>query len=83
VATYTERVQTMLSKKQFREITKLSRRTEQPISVLLREALNKTYFHTVSLEQRRMAAKRLASLQAPVSDWDQMEEEIEAGIRQP
>ena len=81
MATYTERVQTMISVEQLRALEKLSRKTGKPISVLLREAIDRVYFQRISLEQRRMAVKRLTSLEAPVSDWTRMEKEIQKGAR--
>ncbi len=81
MATYTERVQTMISEEQLRALEKLSRKTGKPVSVLLREAIDRVYFQRISLEQRRMAVKRLTSLEAPVSDWTQMEKEIQKGAR--
>jgi len=69
----------MLSKEQIRALEKLSRKTGKPISVLLRKAIDRAYFPKFSLEARRAAFKRLISLQAPVSDWEEMEKEIATG----
>ena len=79
VARYTERVQTVLTPEQYEELVALAEEKQKAVSVLIREAVEQTYF--VALEQRRRqeALDRILSLEAPVSDWTQMEEEIERG----
>lgn len=81
MATYTERVQTLLSKEQFRALERLSRKSHKPISILLRDAVESIYFRKIALDQRRAAVRHLTSLDAPVSGWEQMEKEIATGAR--
>ena len=46
---------------------------------LIREAIEQAYFARAEGDQRRAALSRLLSLNAPVADWPQMEEEIIQG----
>jgi predicted DNA-binding protein len=77
MATCTERVQTVVTRAQYEALNELAQRTQKPISVLIREAVEATYFvereHRLSAE----ALEQLLALQATVADWGTMEEEIE------
>lgn len=79
MAVYTRRVQAVLSEEQYEILSRLSEETEKPLSVLIREAVEKVYVEQAEQEQRRAALQRLLSLEAPVADWEQMEEEIIQG----
>jgi predicted DNA-binding protein len=79
MAVYTRRVQAVLSEEQYEILSRLSEETEKPLSVLVREAVEKVYIEQAEQEQRRAALQRLLSLEAPVADWEQMEEEIIQG----
>jgi len=79
LATYTKRVQTVLSEDQYETLTRLSEESGKPVSVLIREAVERVYFEQVDLQRRRTALEKLLALEAPVADWDQMEEEIIKG----
>ena len=79
MAIYTVRVQTVLSEKQFAELAKLAEERDKPISVLVREAVEKVYLEATKLERRQAALDDLLAMQAPVVDWKQMEEEIGRG----
>jgi hypothetical protein len=58
----------------------LSKEQKKPVSVLVREAVERVYFKQAVLRRRRTALKSLLSLNAPVSDWEQMEKEIIKGV---
>lgn len=79
MAIYTRRVQTVLSDEQYKLLTDLSQELDKPVSVLLREAVDKTYLADVERRQRQAALQTLLSLDAPVADWPQMEDEIIKG----
>jgi predicted DNA-binding protein len=79
LATYTKRVQTVLSEDQYETLIRLSEESGKPVSVLIREAVERVYFEKVDLQRRRAALEELLALEAPVADWDQMEEEIIEG----
>lgn len=77
---YTQRVQTVLTAQQYALLRQLSKEQKKPVSVLVREAVERVYFKQAVLRRRRTALKSLLSLNAPVSDWEQMEEEIIKGV---
>ncbi len=77
---YTQRVQTVLTAQQHALLRQLSEEQKKPVSVLIREAVERVYFKQAVLRRRRTALKSLLSLNAPVSDWEQMEEEIIKGV---
>ena len=79
VAYYTKRVQTVLTDEQFEALNRRSSNEDKPMSVLIREAVEKVYFEPATLDRRRAALGRLLALNAPVTDWEQMEEEIIKG----
>lgn len=77
--TYTQRVQTVLTEKQFRELERVAEDTGKPISLLVREAVETVYFAPQQEAKRLKALEELLSLDAPVADWDIMEDEIIRG----
>lgn len=79
MAVYTERVQTVLTAAQYEQLARLAAERDKPLSVLIREAIEQTYLVDVARGRRQGALERLISLEAPVADWEQMEEEIEKG----
>ena len=78
MATYVKRVQTVLTEEEYQDLTRLAQEKRKPLSVLLREAVE-AYFQQAALERRRAALKSLLSLELPVSNWPEMEEEIIRG----
>lgn len=79
MATYTERVQTVLTPEQYERLMALAEETDKPVSVLIREAVEQTYLVEIDRQRRREALDRLLALDAPVADWPEMEAEIEKG----
>ena len=79
MATYTERVQTVVTRAQYLALSELAQRTQKPISVLIREAVEATYFVEREHQLRVEALEQLLALQTAVADWETMEEEIERG----
>ena len=80
MGTYVRRVQTVLTEEEFRELVTLSEEKGKTISVLIREAVEDTYFKRAVAERRQAALKSLLALGAPVSDWPQIEKEIIRGV---
>ena len=79
MATYTRRVQAVLTDEQYEALSHLAEERGKPLSVLIREAVEKVYLEEVERGRRQAALQRLLSLEAPVADWEQMEEEIIQG----
>lgn len=79
MAVYTRRVQAVLTEEQYETLSHFSAELNKPLSMLIREAVEKVYFQEASRERRQKALQRLLSLEAPVADWEQMEEEIIRG----
>lgn len=79
MAVYTKRIQTMLTEEQNEKLSRLAEAQGKPVSVLVREAIENTYFVQAEREARQVALDNLISLDAPVADWEQMEEEIVRG----
>lgn len=69
----------MLTDEQYAALSQLSLDTGVPVSLLVRDAIERTYFEQAQRTRRRAALQRLLALDAPVADWDQMEAEIERG----
>lgn len=76
---YVRRVQTVLTEEEYRDLSRLSEETRKPLSVLIREAIEEVHLQPAIRERRRAALKNLLALEAPVSDWQEMEQEIIAG----
>ena len=76
MAIYTVRVQTMLADAQHSVPVDCAQRAQKPVGVLVREAVQKVYLQDVERERRQQALNRLVALNAPVSDWEEMEDEI-------
>jgi len=64
---------------QHEALSQLSVEQGKPVSLLVREAIEKTYFEQANLNRQRTALASLLALGAPVADWEQMEEEIIRG----
>jgi len=69
----------VLTEEQYQALSRLAEEMEKPLSVLIREAVEQVYLEQADQERRRAALRRLLALEAPVADWDQMEEEIIRG----
>jgi hypothetical protein len=69
----------MLTSEQYHLLTQLATQEQKPVSVLIREAIEKVYFAKVERQRRQRALHQLLTLDAPISDWPQIEEEISRG----
>ncbi len=79
MSTYTRRAQTVLTEEQYALLQSLSEKRGKPVSVLIREAIEQVYVQEAIQQRRQAAVERLLALNAPVADWEQMEEEIIRG----
>ncbi len=79
MAVYTRRVQAVLTEEQYETLSRFSEELSKPLSALIRDAVEKVYFQDADRERRRKALQRLLSLESPVADWEQMEDEIIRG----
>jgi predicted DNA-binding protein len=79
MAVYTHRVQAVLSEEQYETLSRLAKEQGKPVSALIREAVKQVYLEQADRERRRAALQRLLALEAPVDDWEKMEEEIIRG----
>ena len=77
--TFTKRIQAVLSEGQYRDLMRIAKMQHKPISHLVREAIEQVYFGKSAIDERREALEGLFSLDAPVADWEQMEDEIILG----
>ena len=79
MANYDKRVQAVLTEEQFALLNELAAESGKTISKLIREAVEKVYLEEAVQERREVALKKLLSLDAPVADWEKMEDEILRG----
>ncbi|MCB0077896.1 MAG: hypothetical protein KDD73_10835 [Anaerolineales bacterium] len=77
--TYTERVQTVLTKKQYDQLREVAEYEQRPLSVMIREAIVAQYLAKIETDARHEALANLLALDAPIADWPQIEAEIEQG----
>lgn len=82
MAILTQRVQTVLTDEQYRQLTHIAAETNKAISVLVREAVEAVYFAPEQEKRKLEALQEMFALEAPVADWEQMEEEIIRGATQ-
>ena len=78
---YTKRVQTVLSKEQYELLLQIAEEQDKSLSALIRQAIVEEYFKKAILKRRRAALKSLLSLETPVADWEEMEQEIIKGAK--
>jgi len=69
----------VLTEEQYALLQSLSEKRGKPVSVLIREAIEQVYVQEAIQQRRQAAVERLLALNAPVADWEQMEEEIIRG----
>lgn len=79
MAVYNKRVQAVLTEEQFALLNELAAESGKTISMLIREAVEKVYLEEAVQERRADALQKLLSLEAPVADWEIMEDEILRG----
>lgn len=74
---YARRVQTMLTDRQYELLQEYAREIKRPLGVLLREIVEKTLIKDLERRRKERALGRLFSGNTPVTDWPEMERQIE------
>lgn len=74
MAELTERVQVLLAPEHVTRLRNLAKREDRSVGALIREALEATYFRQ-DRAKRMAAVRRIAEMDLPVADWEQMERE--------
>ena len=76
----TKRVQTVLTKEQYELLLQVAKKEKKTVSALVRQAVEAECLEEELRTTRQHALKNLLSLDAPVSDWKEMEGEIVKGV---
>ena len=79
MATSTRRVQAVLSDEHYEELSRIAEERDRPLSLLGRDAVEAVYLEDRGAPRCREVLDRMLGLQAPVADWEDMEEEIIRG----
>ena len=74
---YNKRTQVLLSEEQYERIAREARARGESMGSLIREAVDRAYDD--DRERKLKLVKEIAAMNLPVSDWDEMEEEIIRG----
>ncbi len=74
-----KRTQILFPDEQYRRLRQEAVERHCSVGALVREAVDKEYLR--SRKTRQEAALKLVAMSVPVSDWDEMEAEIERGMR--
>ena len=81
---HAKRVQVMLTPDEFEFLQEYASAVNMPVEDLVRELLERSVFGNEKRMRKLRALKELFSLEgAPVSDWEEMEREIEARWMEP
>ncbi|MDW7651383.1 MAG: ribbon-helix-helix protein, CopG family [Bacillota bacterium] len=75
------RLEIRLTPGQLDKLKSEAEETGSSVGELVREAIDQRY--QVSKEEKLAAVREIASLNAPVSDWETMKKEIESRHRKP
>jgi hypothetical protein len=71
------RLEIRLSASQLQKLKDEAKRKNTSVGELVREAIGRQY--EISVEEKLNALKKMAEMQEPVSDWETLKKEIEAG----
>ena len=74
----TKRLQLLLTPEQYKMVQLYAKKHKKSIGSVIREALDKIISER-SKKEKQKAVQRLLSRKLPVSNWEQMEEEIIQG----
>ena len=74
---YVRRAQTLLTEEQYSLLEEHARQVGKPLSVLIRETIEKYLLDDLERERKLEALERLCSGDTPVADWPEMERQIE------
>jgi len=73
----TQRAQILMEPEEYRRLQSLARREKTSVGELVRRAVHECYF--TSPADRRRAVEEIVSLELPLANWDEMEQEILEG----
>lgn len=74
---YVRRAQTFLMEEQYALLEEHAYQVGKPISVLIREVIEKFLLDELERKRKLEALERLCSGDSPVEDWPEMERQIE------
>ena len=74
---YMKRVQTMLTERQYELLQEYAQEINKPLGALVREAVEQSLIIDLEKRRKQKALERLCSGDTPVSDWPEMERQIE------
>jgi len=77
VAQYTRRVQTLFTPQQYELLRDYAEESQKPLSVIVRETVVQHLLDKLEQRRKQKALQRICSGDAPVSDWPEMERQIE------
>ena len=72
----------VLGEEPYHELARIAEERDQPVSVLIRDAVEAVCLRDRGTPRRREALTRMLSLNAPVGEWSEMEDEIVRGARE-
>lgn len=75
---YSERTQVLLSPEQREKVERMAARAHRSVGAVIRDAID-AYQAPPSQDERARALDALFAIEAPVDDWETMEQEILAG----
>ncbi len=73
-----KRVQVLFPPLMWERLQRIAKEQDRSVSDLIREAIQKTYFPPPVMDPLE-AVQRMAAMQLPVADWEQMERESVSG----
>ena len=75
---YVKRVQMMLTEQQYELLQGYAQETNKPLSILIRETVERVLIQDLEQRRKQEALKWLFSQELPVDDWEVMERQIES-----
>lgn len=76
MAGLTKRVQVLFDPEQLKQLKRKAKAQKESVGGLIREAVEEKYLRGEAVEEKIAAAKKIAAMELPVSDWEKMEKEI-------
>jgi len=74
----TRRVQVLFSPQQLQQLKRMAQARGESVAELIRQAVEQAYF-AKQRQRGEDAVRRMASMDLPVADWEQMERESAEG----
>jgi hypothetical protein len=71
----TRRAQILMDPEEYEQLERVARERRTSVGELVRVAVRKEYL--TSRDERMRAVERIAAMELPVGDWDEMKREIE------